>query len=1771
MTFSSPCKRTISLLLAFLMVVTGMFPGIPAGSGRAYADGPISVSEALQAASGSKVTVEGYIVGYTQNGPTYITTGIPDNNNLAIADLPGETDKTRIMPVQLTSSFRPDFGLKTNPSLIGTKIVVTGTAETYFTVKGIKSPTAIEPADSSIAPQVLASPPSGATIPKGTGITLSTSVTASVYYSVYADGSPDAFPVNQLYTGPVVVNNDQVLIKAYSSVPGKTDSPVTEFSYTAKTPVDGLTIAQIQGAGLQSPYRDELVTNVRGVVTSIKDSGTAYMQSLTPDEDDRTSEAIMIYKASHGLNAGDVITVNGQVKEWREAGYEGSLDQLTTEISASSITLESRNQPLPDPVVLGAGGRTLPTVSIDSDPSSFDPSTDGLDFFESLEGMRLQLNTPRIIGPYDYEIPVVVDNGPGNENELYSPAGGLVLNGEDYNPQRILIAKKPASPVRTGQQFAGNITGILGYDYGNYKLLPEGELPAVIQGTSADREITAFTPAEDKLTVASFNVENFSVKSGTAKINNIAKAIVTNLNSPDIIGLLEVQDNDGSADSGTVDASKSYEALISAIRTQGGPDYAFTDIAPVDKQDGGASGGNIRVGFLYNPERTTLKPSPGGKGDSVTAVTYGPQGLSHNPGRIRPEDPAFIASRKPLAAEFLFHGQEVLVIANHFNSKTGDSGLFGSIQPPVRPSEAQRAEIAKVVNGFVKEVLTANPRANVVVLGDLNDFQFSNTLSLLRGTELTNLVDRLPAEERYSYIYQGNSQTLDHILVNNRLADSSVLDMVHINADYMVEDGRVSDHDPLLAQIALDPEPETDGFSLRILHTNDTHANLDTKDNSPDNIARRITAIKQSRQQAKHSILVDAGDVFSGTLYFNKYEGLADLAFMNLIGYDAMTFGNHEFDRGPSALYNFVSKAAFPFVSSNIDFGKEPALSGLFKEGQTAGTAANAAIYPYMVKEIGGERIGLIGLTTEETEILASPGPNIRFNNHVESARAAVQALEAAGVDKIVALSHLGYNVDQALADQVAGIDIIVGGHSHTKLDRPEIRQAHGYPQLIVQAHEKSNYLGELDVTFNPEGVITSYDGRLVDLNAKTGGSYTIPADPEALELLNKTYKPGVEELSGAVVGESAVLLDGIRDNVRSKETNLGNVITDAMRIKAEADVAIQNGGGIRASIDIGGVTQGEVITVLPFNNDLVTLEMTGQEIIDSLEIGVSTVETKQGRFPHVSGMKYYYDSTKPPLSRIVSVQILKDGQYTPIDPAAMYTVATNAFIAGGGDGYTPMEKAKKAGRINLLYYPDFEVLTEYISKHSPIKAETEGRITDLKGQPLPTAAPTQAPSSAPSAVPSPTPSASATPTPAPDNGGGGTGSALSPSPVPSASAAPSPAPSAQAGVTVYTPEQLAGKLASAEGNVVEIAIVAEAGRAELRLPAETLFGLPDAERNRLILQVRTDGMSYSLPLSVLNVKALQAQFSNGKPYIGIRMERKPGGFLESVRSRLSAAAGVPNAAPIAPVVEYAVFAQSGMTNVPINDFGSTYVSRTLTLTRTVDPNTAAGVMIDPVSGAVAFVPTLFTNHSDGTSTATLKRGGNSLYTIIETQRTFNDIGDHWAKPSVERLASKLIVSGTGENRFAPSRSVTRAEFAAWIVRSLGMTPSTVPAAFDDVPADAWYAEAVRTASASRLISGYADGSFKPGQPISRQEMAAILAKAMKYAGKTLTADASALAPFSDAAGIPAWSRTSVAEIAAQGIIQGMPDGTFAPDKPATRAEAATMLEKMLRSVEFIN
>jgi len=573
-------------------------------------------------------------------------------------------------------------------------------------------------------------------------------------------------------------------------------------------------ISQIQGAQHRSPLEGQTVTDIYGIVTGITGSGF-YLQDPKPDLDERTSEGIFIatQKVSTVKVGDEVLIASGVVKEFNPAGA-GNNSLTITQIQTNDINVLSKGNPLPEPIVLGEGGRTIPNQVIANDVNGyagkgglFDPQEDGLDFYESLEGMRVQVNQALAVSPTSKYREVVVVADKGKNATVLSSRGVLVLRPDDFNPERVLIDDVFINipEIQVGALFNQPIVGIISYDFGNFRLLPTEKL-TFSQGNPT-RETTSISPEEKQLSVATYNVENLEIQTYPERLAQLAQDIIVNLGSPDILALQEVQDDDGALDSPITSADASLAALVEAILEAGGPQYGWLSVDPQRNADGGIAGGNIRNVLLYRQDRG-LEPASAPASDASAAVEVlvrnGEPQLSLNPGRISPNSYAFMESRKPLAIQFSFRGESLFVIANHLNSKGEDGPLYGDIQPPPLLSEVQRVQQAQIIHDFVARILAIDANAKVIVLGDLNDFPWSKPVHTLAGKELENLIDRLPENERYTYLYEGNAEVLDHILVSTSLAEKAGhFDIVHINAE-MLPAMRLSDHDPVIAVFTFD-------------------------------------------------------------------------------------------------------------------------------------------------------------------------------------------------------------------------------------------------------------------------------------------------------------------------------------------------------------------------------------------------------------------------------------------------------------------------------------------------------------------------------------------------------------------------------------------------------------------------------------------------------------------------------------------------------------------------------------------------------------------------------------------------------------------------------------------------------------------------------------------------------------------------------------------------------------------------------------------------------
>jgi hypothetical protein len=613
-------------------------------------------------------------------------------------------------------------------------------------------------------------------------------------------------------------------IKAIAVKDGLTTSDVSTFSYELLPEAGSLDIYDIQGAQHVSPYEGQLVREVPGIVTHVETNGF-YFQSETGDGDINTSDAVHVYARGHDVSVGDFVEVTGEVVEYAEAGYDDNDDLTTTQIEATFVDVLSQDNALPEAFVIGMDREipSVPFVDFESynplDPSMFDASVNAIDYMESLEAMYVEIpGQVTVTGPQKYGELTVVSEAWNLDNR--TPSGGVYLEAStqgDFAPEMItevlFVNVSESTVAKTGDYFIESIEGIVGYNFGNFKIEPTVDgLPTLNDGDNTRRNETMINFAEDKLTVASYNVENFSPEESEAKANKLAESMANELNTPDILGLVEVMDSYGTEKGPNTSAHESYQIFIDKIFDLTGVEYAYTEVAPVQGQDGGIPGGNIRVGYLYRTDRVELKQSS--VGAPTEAVTVNADGsLNVGTGRIDPTNTAFDNSRKSLVAEFVFKGESVFVIGNHWNSKRGDLAPYGVKHPAEQGSRIQRLEIANVIGDFIADLQAKNNNeANVVVLGDFNDYPWSPPIETVSEKgNLYNAIYNLPRESQYTYTYNGYSQSLDSILVSQSLKEGMAVDVMNINSEFMEKHGRASDHDPIMVQVTvpnIDPNYE---------------------------------------------------------------------------------------------------------------------------------------------------------------------------------------------------------------------------------------------------------------------------------------------------------------------------------------------------------------------------------------------------------------------------------------------------------------------------------------------------------------------------------------------------------------------------------------------------------------------------------------------------------------------------------------------------------------------------------------------------------------------------------------------------------------------------------------------------------------------------------------------------------------------------------------------------------------------------------------------------
>ena len=597
-----------------------------------------------------------------------------------------------------------------------------------------------------------------------------------------------------------------------------TPAGATASAAQVTAPKEVKNIGEVQGESHESPLAGKEVI-INNVVVTKTDKTGFYVQDKVSDNNPRTSDAVYV-ASKDKVTSGDLLKVQGTVKEGYMEEYSvkpgqtfkkpaGSL--TVTQIINATITKLGKAE-LPKALNIS---EKMPKDIVDQTPTKYNPETEALDYWESLEGMRVEVTKPKVTGPqYKGDIYVL----PGDyKGQKLNNIGGVNLRPGVQNTEVLPVTVGNKFVAKAKDYFNENISGVVTYRNKTYKIDPS-TVPTLQDG-GLKREVSKIYPAEDKLTIASYNIENFSANNNghdetpEEKVDKIANSFIKEVHSPDIITLIEVKDNNGGVNDGTVDGVKSGEKLAQRIKSLGGPDYKYTEIAPVDGKDGGKPGANIRVAYLYNPKRVTLIGKE--KGGSEEAARFVNGHLEKNPARIDPTSVHFEKVRKSLAAEFEFKGERIVVIANHLKSKLGDDAIYGSNQPSVENTKAKRIEEAKILNAFIKEGLRQNPNLKFVLTGDFNDFEFSDSVKTIVGNELVNLMAEHEQGDRYSYFYRGSNQSLDNVLISKNIKDKVVFSPVHINASFMEEHGRASDHDPVVVQIDFSKPaaPESPGLN----------------------------------------------------------------------------------------------------------------------------------------------------------------------------------------------------------------------------------------------------------------------------------------------------------------------------------------------------------------------------------------------------------------------------------------------------------------------------------------------------------------------------------------------------------------------------------------------------------------------------------------------------------------------------------------------------------------------------------------------------------------------------------------------------------------------------------------------------------------------------------------------------------------------------------------------------------------------------------------------
>lgn len=560
-------------------------------------------------------------------------------------------------------------------------------------------------------------------------------------------------------------------------------------------PESNLSIGDIQGCSHVSPYAGKNVNGLTGVITHKFKNGFS-MQSLNPDTLDCTSDGIFVTTGDYpDVLTGDLVSVNGLINEY-VAGNVSDHNLSRTEIISSRITILKSSVPFPEPIVIGQRAEGIPLNWIKED-SKFDITRNGLDYYESLEFTLVEISEGIVVGPKNYYNEFYILPNAYIEKNVLSSEGALLQKEDDENPEKIMV-DTPSSftqKVNVGDLLTEPVTGIMIYEYANYKLWSASNPPV----RSVDKYPRNVFPGNNSLSVASYNIENFSRFDDESKVKKIGCQVVQDLGAPDIILLQEVMDDSGTQDDQTISAEKTLQLITRSIRNCHGPVYTFVDNPPINNQDGGIQGGNIRIALLFRKDANISFSTSNDQINNLNTVLRGLT-IRRNPGTLFIDENVFAGTRKPLLWNFIWEGQEFIIIGLHLVSQSAKSPDWGNIQPPDNPEQVKRQAQMMLVAELVKKLLQEHSNRNIIVIGDMNDYQWSNTLQILKDADLFFLSEE--SIENFSYIHEGNAFQFDYAAVSPHLVDKIAnYSIPHINT-LNDTDKQVSDHDPLYFEIS---------------------------------------------------------------------------------------------------------------------------------------------------------------------------------------------------------------------------------------------------------------------------------------------------------------------------------------------------------------------------------------------------------------------------------------------------------------------------------------------------------------------------------------------------------------------------------------------------------------------------------------------------------------------------------------------------------------------------------------------------------------------------------------------------------------------------------------------------------------------------------------------------------------------------------------------------------------------------------------------------------